>query len=76
MTIYLSAHQRAIATLTTARHELGHALGIWGHSNNSNDALYVQQIHGNPGISAADINTLKKIYQQPTQLGWQLPSGS
>ncbi|AFY38073.1 peptidase M10A and M12B matrixin and adamalysin [[Leptolyngbya] sp. PCC 7376] len=73
MTIYLSPHQRAIATLITARHELGHALGIWGHSNNSKDALYVSQTSTDNGISEADINTLKRIYQQPTKLGWSLP---
>lgn len=73
MTIYLSPHQRAIATLNTARHEFGHALGIWGHSNNSKDALFVHQTAENYGISEADINTLKKIYQQSTKLGWPLP---
>ncbi len=76
MTIYLSPHQRAIATLNTARHEFGHALGIWGHSNNSKDALFVRQTAENRGISDADINTLKKIYQQPTKLGWPLPESS
>ena len=73
MTIHLSPHQRAIATKNTARNELGHALGIWGHSNNLEDALYVQQTSLDTGISDSDINTLKRIYQQPTQLGWPMP---
>lgn len=72
MTIYLSPHQRLEATFNTANHELGHALGIWGHSDNSKDVLFSRQTANNTGITTADINTLKKIYQQPTQLGWPL----
>lgn len=72
MTIYLSPHQRFEATQNTANHELGHALGIWGHSNNLQDVLYPRQTANHHGITPADINTLKKIYQQPTQLGWPL----
>ena len=60
------------ATLATARHELGHALGIWGHSDLQTDALYFSQVSAPPPISPRDLNTLKKIYQQPTSLGWQI----
>lgn len=73
MTIKLSPHQSAIASQRTARHELGHALGIWGHSPDPNDALYSAQTNHNEAITAADINTLKKIYQQPTRLGGNMP---
>lgn len=58
--------------LPTMRHELGHALGIWGHSPVETDALYFSQVRNSPPISPRDINTLKKIYQQPTRLGWKL----
>ena len=62
------------ATLATARHELGHAMGIWGHSDRETDALYFSQVSDPPPISARDLNTLKKIYQQPTRLGWEIGS--
>jgi predicted Zn-dependent protease len=56
------------------RHELGHALGIWGHSPLETDALYFAQVRNPPPISGRDINTLKRVYQQPTRLGWGVSS--
>lgn len=75
-TIQLSPHQTADYTLATARHELGHALGIWGHSPEQTDTMYFSQVRNPAQISARDINTLKRIYQQPTRLGWSLASES
>jgi len=72
MMIEISPDQASIHTLPTARHEIGHALGIWGHSPNPNDALYFSQVRDSPKISPRDINTLKKVYQQPTRLGWNI----
>ena len=72
MTVELSPNYSGISLLATARHEIGHALGIWGHSPNAQDALYSSQVSDPPGISARDINTLKKVYQQPTKLGWEI----
>ena len=64
------------STAATARHELGHALGIWGHSSLETDALYFSQVRYAPPISERDINTLKKIYGQPTRLGFKLKERS
>jgi predicted Zn-dependent protease len=72
MTIYLSPNQNPDYTLTTIRHELGHALGIWGHSSVKTDALYYSQVSDPVSVSDRDLNTLKKIYQQPTRLGWMV----
>jgi len=74
MNIEISPHQSQAHTLATARHEIGHALGIWGHSPHPDDALYFSQVRQSPSISPRDINTLKKIYQQPTRLGWKIVS--
>ncbi len=74
--IYLSPDQNPAYTLATARHELGHALGIWGHSPAETDVMYFSQVRNPPPISQRDINTLRKIYQQPTQLGWQVENSS
>lgn len=71
--LYLSPSQTEPYTKATARHELGHALGIWGHSPSQADALYFSQVRNPPGISQRDVNTLKRVYEQPTQLGWPLP---
>ncbi|MEL6930280.1 MAG: matrixin family metalloprotease [Cyanobacteria bacterium J06600_6] len=73
MTINVSPNFTGVSLLGTMRHELGHALGLWGHSPNKNDALYFSQVSNPPTISKRDLNTLKKIYQQPTRLGWKIP---
>ncbi len=68
-TILLSPSQTGDYVLSAARHELGHALGIWGHSLLQTDTMYFSQVRKPPFISARDVNTLKKVYEQPTSLG-------
>lgn len=75
-TIQLSPDQTVDYTLATARHEFGHALGIWGHSPLETDVMYFSQVRNSPHISARDINTLKRVYEQPTRLGWSLTAKS
>ena len=76
MTIRIRPNQSPVYLLATARHELGHALGIWGHSLLETDALFFSQVRHPPAISQRDINTLIRIYQQPTRLGWSVPLSS
>lgn len=68
--IWLSPTQVGKYLPAAARHEFGHALGIWGHSPVATDVMYFSQVAEPPRISARDINTLKLIYLQPTRLGW------
>jgi predicted Zn-dependent protease len=72
MTITIRPDQAADYLQAAARHELGHALGIWGHSPNPTDALYFSQVRSPAKISARDLNTLKRVYEQPTHLGWEI----
>ena len=68
-TILLSPSQTGDYVLSAARHELGHALGIWGHSLLQTDTMYFSQVRKPPLISIRDVNTLKKVYEQSTSLG-------
>ena len=72
MTIEVNPHQTFDYLVSNITHELGHALGIWGHSNNPNDVMYSAHTKDIPRLSIRDINTLKKIYQQSTRLGGQI----
>ncbi|MBW4685044.1 MAG: peptidase [Komarekiella atlantica HA4396-MV6] len=71
-TILLSPTQTGNYLTAAVRHEFGHALGIWGHSPLQTDALYFSQVRNPPPISPRDVNTLKRVYEQPTSLGWFL----
>ncbi|AFZ03625.1 peptidase [Calothrix sp. PCC 6303] len=71
-TILISPSQTGKYLIAAARHELGHALGIWGHSPVESDSLYFSQVSNPPLISVRDVNTLKRVYQQPTKLGYPL----
>ncbi|PSB27080.1 peptidase [Stenomitos frigidus ULC18] len=71
-TIQLRPDQAPQYLQAAALHELGHALGLWGHSRSQTDVMYFSQVRQPPPISSRDLNTLKRIYEQPTRLGWEL----
>jgi len=51
--------QAAIAE-TIALHELGHAIGLWGHSDFDGDVMY--PIAGRGVLSQRDIKTVRRLY--------------
>ena len=71
--IDLGLTQGFAGLVSTARHELGHAFGLWGHSDRPEDVMYVAQSSQNVRLTDRDLSTLRRLYQQPTQLGWPLP---
>ncbi len=68
--VLISPDQRPLAIEATALHELGHAFGLWGHSERSEDAMAAI-----PGaapvleLSRRDVATLRWLYGQPTRFG-------
>jgi hypothetical protein len=77
VTVLLGATQRPEALQATALHELGHAFGLWGHSEVVEDVMAAA-----PGPlpllrpTARDLATLQWLYRQPTRFGEVLPPGA
>ena len=50
----------------TVLHEMGHALGLGGHSPDPEDAMYSRIVGGrDEGLSARDRETLRLLYERP-----------
>lgn len=66
VSVDISPGQAQPAIQATALHELGHAVGLWGHSDQSGDVMAVA-----PGakpllqLSSRDQRTLEWLYRQP-----------
>ncbi|NJN62779.1 MAG: peptidase [Coleofasciculaceae cyanobacterium RL_1_1] len=68
--IRVSPTQTGAFVQSAVRHEFGHALGIWGHSPNPQDVMFAAQVAQPGTVSTRDVNTLMRVYEQPTRLGW------
>jgi len=68
--LLISPELRAEALEATALHELGHAFGLWGHSDDSRDALAVHQ-GAVPVLAPSDRDrqTLAWVRTQPNRFG-------
>lgn len=73
VTVLIDPGQRAEAVQATALHELGHGLGLWGHSSDPADALAAVPA-ARPVLepSPRDIATLRWLQAQPTAFGQPL----
>jgi predicted Zn-dependent protease len=68
--VLVSPELRAAALQATALHELGHAFGLWAHSDQPDDAMAVSQ--GKSPVlelSARDKTTINWLRSQPTSFG-------
>jgi predicted Zn-dependent protease len=77
VTVLVSPELRAQTLQATALHELGHAFGLWGHSNDPLDALAPVQ-GASPVLvpSSGDQRTLEWLRDQPTRFGQPLQPAS
>jgi predicted Zn-dependent protease len=55
----------------TILHEIGHALGLLGHSDSPEDIMYVPHQYGVAQLSSRDAETLNTLYNLPTAFDYQ-----
>jgi predicted Zn-dependent protease len=56
----------------TILHEIGHALGILGHSDGAGDIMYVPHQYGVTELSKRDIETINALYSLPPGFDYQV----
>jgi predicted Zn-dependent protease len=56
----LSVESRKEQVSKLVLHELGHAIGIWGHSKDPNDIMYTHPIVSQ--LSSRDMKTVRRLY--------------
>ncbi len=56
----------------TILHEIGHALGLIGHSDHPDDIMYVPHQYGVHSLSARDVETITWLYQLPVSFNYQI----
>jgi len=67
--VLISPGQRQAAIQATALHELGHGLGLWGHSDRSSDVMgAVPGAQPALELSERDQQTLQWLFDQPSAL--------
>ena len=68
--VLVSPDLRAPVLQATALHELGHAFGLWGHSDEPFDVMAVSQ-RGKPllSLTSRDLCTLKWLSERPNSFG-------
>ncbi len=80
--IVITEGQGLAEVTAVARHEIGHGLGLWGHSPDLRDLMYGghhaaatgnRRVLRVPTITKRDLNTLKRVYEQPTLMGQVFP---
>lgn len=55
----------------TILHEIGHALGLIGHSDGGGDIMYVPHQYGVVDLSPRDIETIRWLYKLPVGFNYQ-----
>lgn len=55
----------------TILHEIGHALGILGHSDGPDDIMFVPHQYGVVDLSSRDIETINTLYDLPTAFDYR-----
>lgn len=70
-----SAYQDTGEVRHTILHEIGHALGLTGHSDHPDDIMYVPHQYGVYRLSQRDAETLRWLYRLPIGFNYKAVGG-